>query len=326
MRVMFAVAVCVVCLWAVQNTGNAEEGMANSWEEYAESYKKYVEEYKLWVSNRFDHFENTIAALEKENELLSKQILDAETSLMESSQQYELLRTKYNDFLKISDEFYEASRDNYEQMNQYVEGLERRSVITIYDQTIHWSFQDGSGNGYNWHIPIQTFEHYVKYNTNYDVRGLSNTETDEQYTVAKYEPFVKKRFGNVIGDVWENSATNADFVYNVWFIVNQLTAYSTDIGEYPRYAEETLGRGGGDCEDLAILIADLILSSKHTENWDVRFYLIDSENPENPREVNHVILYIDDGSGGYLLEPTATTWEGALQWNDYAIRGWEEQL
>ena len=249
---------------------------------------------------------------------LEGQIAGYEQRSLANSQQYGQLQIEYNDLAGDYDDLSYEYELNY----NHVKNLEEKSKITIYNQNIHWNVEDGSGNQYNWKIPIQTFEHKVKYNTNYDVRELTNTNTNERYVVAQLEPFVQKIFGNVIGDVWDNSDSNDNFVYNIWFIVNDLTVYSEDIGEYPRYAEETLGRGGGDCEDLAILISDLILSSPHTKNWDVEMWYIDSDNPQNPKNVNHVILWIDDGNYKYFLEPTAKTWDDALVWNNYEITGW----
>ena len=136
----------------------------------------------------------------------------------------------------LADQFdtsYKMQEKRYEQIHEYVKDLEEKSRITIYDQKIHWNVKDGSGNQYYWQIPITTFEHKVKYNTNYDSRGLTNTITDENYSVAKLEPFVLKRFSNVIGDVWDNSDNKTDFVYNIWFIVNHLTVYSEEVGKYP---------------------------------------------------------------------------------------------
>ena len=274
------------------------------------------------LSTEYDNLLGEYTDLNNEYGLLEDQIANYEKLSLRDSRQYEQLRIKYNDLVGK----YNNLDNNYQINSNYIKDLEEKSKITIYDQKIHWNVKDGSDNQYHWILPIQTFENKVKYNTDYDVRKLSNSNTNEKYNVAKLEPFVQKRFGSVIDSVWDNSENEFDFVYNVWSITKNLTVYSEDIGEYPRYAEETLGRGGGDCEDLAILIVDLILSSSHTKNWDIELWAMDSNNPQNPKDVNHVIILINHGSGGYWLEPTAQTWEGAMKWNDYDIRGWGEQI
>jgi len=62
-----------------------------------------------------------------------------------------------------------------------------------------------------------------------------------------------------------------------------LTTFSEDIGEYPRYALETLTRKGGDCEDLVIRMAYMLRSSLHTRNWEIQMIHFDSKNPTNPQ-------------------------------------------
>lgn len=318
LKVVFLV---LIAMLFVPTVANGDE-YAEKWKQYVESYKQYMEIYKTWAHNTINFYKTeltesskTITSLENENHQLKQE-----------NSKYRADLDEMNTFAISLKRSLIESGSNLDILKQYTDELEEKNTITIYDNNIHWNFKDSSNNQYYWQIPIETFEHRVKYNTDYDVRALSNTNTDEDYTVPKLTPFVQKRFGNVIDQVWDNSDTDLKFVENVWVIVNHLTVYSSDIGEYPRYAEETLGRGGGDCEDLAILIADLILSSKHTQNWKLEFYLIDSDNPEKPQSVNHVILFIDDGINRYFVEPTATDEFTLFHWNDYTINGWNEPI
>lgn len=317
-KVVFLV---LIVMLFVPTVANGDE-YAEKWKQYVESYKQYMEIYKTWAHNTINFYKTeltesskTITSLENENHKLKQ----------ENSKYRADLDEMHTFAISLKQSLMESG-SNLDILKQYTDELEEKNTITIYDNNIHWNFKDSLNNQYYWQIPIETFEHRIKYNTDYDVRALSNTNTDEDYTVPKLTPFVQKRFGNVIDQVWDNSDTDLKFVENVWVIVNHLTVYSSDIGEYPRYAEETLGRGGGDCEDLAILIADLILSSKHTQNWKLEFYLIDSDNPEKPQSVNHVILFIDDGVNRYFVEPTATDEFTLFHWNDYKISGWNEPI
>lgn len=77
---------------------------------------------------------------------------------------------------------------------------------------------------------------------------------------------------------------------------------------------------------MAILIADMILSSNYTQDWELEFILMDSDNPENPQDVNHVILMINDGENQYYVEPTATDGLTMVMWNEYNISGWNEKI
>jgi len=311
---------------------NGEES-DNPWYQYLESYKQYMEDYKEWAHSTIELYKTewtkstqTITYLENKIHKLEQENAQQKVKITEISD-WALSVEKY---LDESDSYYEGLKNKNEleldSLKQYANELDEQYRITIHDGHINWTFKDVSNNKYNWQLPIESFESTVKYNTDYDVRGLSNPDIGESYNVPKLSPFVQQSFSNVIEQVWDNSDGDLKFVGNVWFIVNQLTTYSSDIGEYPRYATETLGRGGGDCEDLAILIANMILSSTHTQDWELEFIIMDSNNPENPQTVNHVILLIDDGTNRYYIEPTSTDALTMLMWNSYSIVGWNEEI
>lgn len=198
----------------------------------------------------------------------------------------------------------EQSREqNLEQLNESIRN-QQKPLTEIIDQKVKWRVSDSKGNIYDWEMPIETYEGLVRYQP-YQTLRLNDSDTKQVYEIQNPIPFVRTSFSNVIDQVYDNSEDGYDFAYEVWFIVSQLTTYSYDIGDDPRWALETLTRGGGDCEDTAILIADMLKSSKHTKNWKIQFIFFDSDNPKHARTVNHVIVYVDDGAGGYFLESTA---------------------
>ena len=82
---------------------------------------------------------------------------------------------------------------------------------------------------------------------------------------------------------------------------------------------ETFTRTGGDCEDLTILVADMLMSSSRTSDWSFEYVLFDADNPTNPQEVNHVILVVHDEQYGYFIEATAPP-----SWDHYpnGVVGW----
>ncbi len=129
-------------------------------------------------------------------------------------------------------------------------------------------------------------------------------------------------FTDVIDDIFDNTNSDEDFIYEVWYITSQLTTYSTDIGEFPRYALETLSRGSGDCEDTAILIADMLRSSTHTKNWTIQLVYFDSDSPSLALDVNHVAVLVDTGKYSYIVESTAKDDVTMNMWNNANISGW----
>lgn len=195
---------------------------------------------------------------------------------------------------------------------------ERKPLTSIIDQKIHWHMSDSKGNVYNWQMPIETYENLIKYHPIQKI-VFSNPDVGQEYDSIDFSPYVGKNFASVIDQLYDNSINDYDFGYEVWYIVSQLTTYSYDIGEDPRWALETLSRGGGDCEDTAILIADMLRSSTHTKNWKIKLYYFDAQNPKNPQTINHVVVYVDDGKNNYILESTDKL--NPYQWID-GITGW----
>ena len=279
----------------------------------------YLENEKLSNDMSYWSFQNK--QLENDKTRLKNIITSMEKEREEISDNIEIFQKELESYMNMYEETAESERLNF--VNQ----LTDKYKIFIHDGKINWNVQDGSNNPYTWVIPILSYEDAIRYNDDYSTRKIRDGN-NQIYKIAKLEPFVDRVFTKVIDNVWLNSNSNNDFVYNVWYIVNQLTVYSTEIGEYPRYSVETLSRGGGDCEDMAILIVDMLRSSKHTKNWDIQFMIVDSNNLDSPITPNHVIIKIahPEIDGFYYLEPTAKTWDAAMQHNGKFISGWVESI
>lgn len=191
-------------------------------------------------------------------------------------------------------------------------GLDDRAKTTIHNSTIDWTFMDSKGNRYDWGMPIMTYENLIEHS-----RKLSTYQYETDYkrlktyagntvTAPNFDVFVRGSFSNVIDDVYGNALNDYDFVHEVWYIVSQMTTYDKDIDitSEGRYALETFTRGGGDCEDLAILVADMLKSSAHTQDWKIQLLYMDTDHPRNPQKVDHVMVYVDPGEGGVYVEAT----------------------
>ena len=193
------------------------------------------------------------------------------------------------------------------------------NTTAIENGKIKWTLFDSKNNQYDWEISIQTYESYMQLST-YPMQTIQYSDGRKD-KIGNFSNHVVKFFTNVIDDIYENSYDNDNFIFEVWHIVSNLTVYSSDIGEYPRYAIETLVRGGGDCEDTVILMADMLKSSKHTENWKIQMVYFDSHNPTNPKHVNHVALAVDTGTSCGILETTAKTISDLNVWNINTVVG-----
>jgi len=191
-------------------------------------------------------------------------------------------------------------------------GLDDQAQTTIHNSTISWTFTDSKGNRYDWDMPIATYENLIgpsreksTYQYKVDYKRVS-TSTGRTLTVPNFDGFVTGEFYKVIDDVYDNATGDYDFVHEVWYIVSQMTTYEkdVDISSEGRYALETFTRGGGDCEDLAILVADMLKSSSHTRDWKIRLVYMDSERLDDPQTVDHVIVHVDTGQHSVYIEAT----------------------
>ena len=193
---------------------------------------------------------------------------------------------------------------------------------TVIDkEEVQWTLYDSRGNQYYWTMPITSYESLVK--SNYYPTMNLELPSGKISRVGDFTQYVRTSFSQVIDQIYDNTRSDEDFIYEVWYITSQLTVYSQDIGEDPRYALETLTRGGGDCEDTTILMADMIKSSSHTKNWKLQLVYFDSDNYRDPKTINHVALAIDMGDGVNLVfETTAKTNDGKNQWLGKPIYGY----
>jgi len=277
--------------------------------------EEYFEEYQQWARNEIDKYTKFGISLQNEIEILKQDLLENEKKYAMLRNDYKSLRNQYalqslemKATKSASDEYVQEIQDSYPK-------------TTLDEQTVTWEFYDSLDNFYVWTLPIESYESYIRATEPRDIVRLQ-MYTGETVTVRDHTKFVRESFKDVIEEVYDNAGGDEEFIYGVWYIVSQLTTYSTDIGEDPRWAVETFTRGGGDCEDLAILIADMIKSSKHSKNWDIQFVYFDSDNPSRAKDVNHVAITIDTGSVFHYIEPTAKTLDELNYWNQIGITGW----
>ncbi len=221
----------------------------------------------------------------------------------------------YNELVddyNVLDKTYDKQIDNYNELvddykQVYDEAFKPRTEI---DKTkIKWTIQDSKGNRYGINWDFKSYED-LKIHSDYKSTHSKPTYLNldgQRITTTNLEGFVKgTSFDCCIDELYDNSESNRDFIWEVWYIVSQMTVYDSDVNKESegRYALETLVRQGGDCEDLVILIAEMLKSSSHTKNWDIQYVYMDSDNPLDAQTVNHVILSVDDGQDNYLIEAT----------------------
>ena len=192
---------------------------------------------------------------------------------------------------------------------------------TIQGTEVTWEFYDSKGNYYNWNMPISTYEYWVDVSKDLERKTIDLRTDNGVIETISLDGFATIAFTNVIDGIYDNAISDADFVWEVWYVVSQLTVYDEDLDDYSegRFSLETFTRTGGDCEDLAILIADMLMSSEHTTDWTFQYVYMDGDNPTDPQDMNHVMLVVNDGTYDYFIEATASP-----DWDHYpeGVTGW----
>jgi hypothetical protein len=157
-----------------------------------------------------------------------------------------------------------------------------------------------------WAMPFDTLEWAIRHGAELrnDPPYASLTLPDGSSSkVIDYTQFTDAgMFEGVIPSLYYDIGDPDAFVYQAWSIVTQLSHWAEEEGEIPRTPLETLVAGGGDCEDLSILLASLLKAAPL--NWQVGLALIDAYHPEAAVNFNHVIVYIDYDGRRRLIETT----------------------
>lgn len=297
------------------------------------------------AGGKISHLEIALADLSLRIEKLEKNNSNLKSKLESIRPKYEVIKNQYSE-LKTNYKEALESNSQLEEEIAYYQGraaLQSSSIALlenelsesisppytfIKNREIYWVFKDSQGSEYTWNMPIDTYRALIERPEPQNEKILRSDQGIE-YAVRDHTKFVdSSSFSPWVDHVFEKvsfdndlnaSSSNSQFVYELWYIVSQLTAYSPDIGEDPRWPLETLVEGGGDCEDFAILMASLLKASSHTRDWHIQMVYFDIENRSNPKSVNHVSLVVkNDEFETFLdrsLDPSKKeTWENVDGW------------
>jgi len=190
---------------------------------------------------------------------------------------------------------------------------------SISGREITWAWKDTAGKLHRWKLPLDTYRSWIerpKPQGTVDLR-----DGDISYTLADFRPYVSTDgFTEVVPRLYGESADEMAFAREAFHLVSQLTVYSEDIGEVARWPVETLTEAGGDCEDLAILYASLLKASPYPYNLSLVY--MDSANPTDPQQPNHVIIRVE--AEGWMTYVDCTSNRG---WGRYpTVKGWFYKL
>lgn len=276
-----------------------------------------------------------VQQLEEEYSRSNNDLIATTTELIQALEELmqkdsELIQLEYEfSLLQIDHDFLQNSYDGLEE--SYLD-LEVEHSITLAESlavpytaisgrevTSAWS--DLNGDLYQWTWPMDTYRAWIEKPKPDDTVRLRYEPTGDVYTLVNFVPFVRSEFfDDVVASLYERSADENMFAREAFNIVTQLTVYSADIGEIPRWPVETLTEAGGDCEDLAILFASLLKAAPYP--YKVSLVYMDSDNPTDPQDVNHVLVWVEADDWSTFAE--TTTKDG---WGYYdRVVGWYYEL
>lgn len=275
------------------------------------------------LSGRHQVLQGDYQNLYNDMQILQNDFQTTKYNLQTLQDSYEVLQVEHQSL----QDTYNVLLDDYNNTsNSYAEFREiaiAPPYIYTRERQVHLVFRKLDGTLLRWTISSDWLEHHLRRgdelrsDLTYSLK-LFNKFTGETYNVVDDRDFIDSTpFTYLMADLYYDSQDDYTFIKEVWNIVAQLTAYTSEIQETPRFPMETLLSGGGDCEDHAILFASMILASPPT--WTVEFTYMDGDNPTRPQTMNHVIVKVVTPSGTYPVEATS---KFSMNPYDQGVVGW----
>jgi hypothetical protein len=225
---------------------------------------------------------------------------------------------------------YNQTIDDYNQLVEEYNTLHNRSQLGVYPPyvvannrsfTVAFNYSDGEKDYYTY--DSETFSAQImtgnymremtvpqmEYLDLHDLAdrfegGTKYRELGSHGNYYQLEPFiVPENFGLISEHIYNKYDSDRKRVREVWNVVTQINTYSPELEETPRMPLETLLAGGGDCEDTAILAASMLEAMP--ADWDVQLVYMDSNNPQDPENINHALIYVDTGEYQTFMETTS---------------------
>lgn len=184
------------------------------------------------------------------------------------------------------------------------------------DGAILLKVNGSKSNQYELKIPAR----YVE--TNAFPLNLHRIQLDDgtPFNVIDYRTFIRADYlSGFVKAIRDNTDSDYDFLQELWYVSSQLSKYSPDVGEDPKFPLRTLIDGKGDCEDSTILLASMLRASPDAAAWKIELVYFDASSPSDPREINHVALLVRANDFQTFVETTSNS-SGLNTWK--SIDGW----
>ena len=272
----------------------------------AEQYEQLIQVYKK-LSTDHVRLQQNYTFLEGKQKVLQA---DYSTLLNSYDQLYTDYSSLQSDFGSLQTE-YSSLQSEYIALEDSYNTLDRQAIkppyIYIRQRNISMTFFKENGELWHWGIPFESLELAIEqgYATRENPSYLTFLTRDgEEVPAWDYTDFVQPgSFSEVMSQLYRDSPDDETFIRQVWKIVTQLTVYTSETGNIPRYPLETLLAGGGDCEDLSILFASMIMAAP--VDWKVDLVYLNTDDLYDPPYSNHLIVAVSTGERRYMVETTS---------------------
>jgi len=264
------------------------------------------------IARNYDQLRQDFQVMESEKETLVNDFNYLVTNYNSLNTEYSILQTNYDSLYSEHTQMlekYNALAGDYNTLNNIAI---KPPYIVVHDREVDTTFYDIDGQLVSWVTPFAGLEYDIE-NGAYTRRLIVDDEwqtilvsraDNSSLWIRDFSVFVTpETFRNVIPELYRKSSSPHEFIYRIWYMIGQLSNYASEDIETPRYSLETLLAGGGDCEDLSILLASMIKAAP--VDWYVDLVYVDSENINNPQDPDHVVVYIDTGQDTFIVESTS---------------------
>ncbi len=285
------------------------------------------------VLQNFDQLQRNYGELSSQHAVVKAAYLGLTDQFNALSDQFTSLRADHaalqSQYDSLSSDYDELSK-TYKALSQNYTTLQNTAIkppyIVIHDRLVDTTFYDTDGTLITWETPFSGLEYDIENGANMRrsiVDGESQTVvvTTQDGTALQIRDFslfiTPKTFSKVIPSLYARSSSPHEFIYRLWHIIGQLSHYASETTETPRYPLETFLAGGGDCEDLSILLVSMIRAAP--TDWYSDLVYVDSKSLHYPVDPDHVVVYINTGQQSFIVETTENT--VMLPYQD-GVTGW----
>ncbi len=267
------------------------------------------------LKGEFIYLQNQYNDLQGEFTYLQNQYSNLQGELTYLQNQYNNLQNEHQELLAE----YTDTKLKYANILEELEQSLKIPYVVISGREITCAWKDRGGELHKWTWSVDHYRAWIENPKPSETVRLNCGGT--VYTMRNLVPYVRtESFSKVISSFYKECASERVFAQEMFNLVIQLTAYSTEIGEVPRWPVETLTEAGGDCEDLAILFASLLKAAPYP--YKLSLVYMDSNNPTDPQNPNHVVVWVEACDWKSFVDCTSD--QG---WNYYTeVVGWYYKL